>query len=69
MFVYAAALLWRFAHDTVEDDTGTLHRLGCERLADARKRDRHPDGSSIIPEVAPRECWSCRPELELVLGV
>ena len=66
---YPAGMLWRFVHETVEDSDGKLHRIGCRELADAAERDRHPEGSSIRCDVAPRECWSCRPELELVLGV
>ena len=63
-------MLWRFTDETIEDtDTGTLHRLACVELDRTHELDHHPAGSSVRREVAPRECWSCRPELELVLGV
>jgi hypothetical protein len=67
---YHAAMLWRFADETIEDtETQTLHRPGCRELDGASEVDPHPAGSSITRDLAPRECWSCRPEIELELGV
>ena len=60
-------MVWRFKHETIEDTAGVLHRPDCLERSD--EVERHPAGSSIRRDVAPRECWSCRPEVELVLGV
>lgn len=60
-------MLWRFTDETIEDEDGVLHQPDCEQAAAVA--DRHPAGSSMRRDVAPRECWSCRPELEIVLGV
>jgi hypothetical protein len=60
--------LWRFPEETVEDADRCLHRPDCAKLADATEVDRHPAGSSVRYDKAPRECWDCRPEVELVLG-
>jgi hypothetical protein len=62
-------MLWRFTHETIEDANGKLHRVGCEELEAGPVRDRHPEGSSVRYDLAPRECWSCRPQLELVIGL
>jgi hypothetical protein len=62
-------MLRRFNHETVEDADGKLHHVGCKELEAAPVRDRHPEGSSVRCDLAPRECWSCRPELDLMLGV
>jgi len=63
-------VLWRFTDETVEvTATQTLHRPGCSQLDDAGETEPHPAGSSIRRDVAPRECWSCRPEIDLEVGV
>ena len=60
-------MLWRFQDETIEDSDGVLHRPTCTELAGVT--DRHPAGSSVRRDIAPRECWACRPDLEIVLGV
>ena len=63
-------MLWRFTHDAVEDtDIGMLHRPTCGEIGHAHALDQHPAGSSVRREFALRECWACRPQIELVLGV
>ena len=63
-------MLWRFTDETVEDTAiGMLHRQHCAEIDHTHELDVHPAGSSVRRDVAPRECWSCRPETELVLGV
>jgi hypothetical protein len=62
-------MLLRFREETVEDvAVNTLHRPGCGELDGAADLDSHPAGSSVRRDVAPRECWSCQPTVELVLG-
>ena len=68
MLRYHAAVLWR--HETIEDTADRmLHRADCPYLDDAGETEPHPAGSSIRRDVAPRECWSRRPEIDLELGV
>jgi len=63
-------MLWRFEDETVEDTAiGMLHRKHCGEIDHTHELDVHPAGSSIRRDVALRECWACRPEIELVLGV
>jgi hypothetical protein len=75
--------LWRFPEETVEDADRCLHRPECAKLGDTTEVDRdepsgssdgprpirHPAGSSVRYDTAPRECWDCRPAVEMVLGV
>ena len=61
---------WRFPQETLEEiGSGVLHRPECRELDTSAALDVHPAGSSVERDVAPRECWSCRPELDLLLGV
>jgi hypothetical protein len=63
-------MLWRFTNETIEDTaTRMLHRQYCGEIDHTHPLDVHPAGSSVRRDLAPRECWSCRPEIELVLGV
>jgi hypothetical protein len=70
MFVYRLRpMLWKFAHETVEDQAGRMHRPGCKRLATTPEIERHAAGTALRRDIAPQECWACRPQLEMVLGV
>jgi hypothetical protein len=60
-------MLWRYTDETIEAADGVLHRPNCDEVAVVAHR--HPAGSSMARDVAPQECWVCRPELEVVLGV
>jgi hypothetical protein len=61
---------WRFSHDTVEDLlTSTWHRPGCGEFAPQAVTVRHPARSSVARDVAPRQCWTCQPEVDIVIGV
>lgn len=55
----------RFTHDTVEDASDRLHRVGCPRLQDNVEVHRHAAGSSIQRDTAPLERSSCQPNIEL----
>lgn len=61
-------MLWRFEHDTFEDNAGTMHRAGCDRLERDGTVEYHPAGSTVRRDSAPKECWHCQAELEIVLG-
>jgi hypothetical protein len=54
--------------DTVEQ-VGTLHRPGCPKLDEGSEAERHPAGSALRRRVAPKQCWTCEPAVEMVLGV
>jgi hypothetical protein len=67
---YAPTMRWKFTHDTVEDLTAnTLHRPGCDELEPETPVETHPSGSAVARDVAPRQCWTCRPDIEMVLGI
>jgi hypothetical protein len=60
--------LWVITEDTVEQ-AGTLHRPGCPELDEEAEVEQHPAGSALRRRIAPRECWTCKPAVEMVLGV
>jgi hypothetical protein len=60
--------LWVVTEDTVEQ-AGTLHRPGCPTLDEGAEVERHPAGSAIRRTIAPKECWTSEPTVEMVLGV
>jgi hypothetical protein len=67
---YDRAVRWQFVEDTVEDTgSGMLHLPAYRTLDPDVPLVVHPAGSWVERDVAPQECWTCRPEMFLVLGV
>ena len=61
---------WRFADDTLEDlEAGVWHRPDCDEIQPEAVLVMHPIGSSVARDVAPRQCWTCQPEVHMVIGV
>jgi hypothetical protein len=59
---------WLFTDDVVLHRDGTVHRLGCRLAPRADEATMIAAGEEVARRVAPGACWTCRPDMTMLVG-
>jgi hypothetical protein len=46
-----------------------IHRPDCREIPEGAILELHAAGTAVRRDVAPKACWTCEPEIEMMLAV